>query len=60
MNNILDYKGFRFFQSGYNSDEKGTILYVSHDFIGYLISYIGYIFLIIGMIFTFFCKETRF
>lgn len=60
MNNILDYKGFRFFQSGYNSDEKGTILYVSHDFIGYFISYMGYIFLIIGMIFTFFCKETRF
>ncbi|WP_110486995.1 cytochrome c biogenesis protein ResB [Candidatus Karelsulcia muelleri] len=60
MNNILDYKGFRFFQSGYNSDEKGTILYVSHDFIGYFISYMGYIFLIIGMIFTFFWKETRF
>ncbi|AIN47708.1 cytochrome c biogenesis protein [Candidatus Karelsulcia muelleri] len=60
MNSIINYKGYRFFQSGYNSDEKGTILYVSHDFWGYNISYLGYLILIIGMFFTSFCKGTRF
>jgi hypothetical protein len=32
MNNVLDYKGYRFFQSGFDPDEKGTILSVNHDF----------------------------
>jgi hypothetical protein len=26
MNNILNYKGYRFFQSSYDTDEKGTVL----------------------------------
>lgn len=32
MNNVLDYDQFRFFQSSYDQDEKGTILSVNHDF----------------------------
>jgi hypothetical protein len=32
MNNVLDYKGYRFFQSSFDPDEKGTVLSVSHDF----------------------------
>ncbi|MDP4241002.1 MAG: cytochrome c biogenesis protein ResB, partial [Bacteroidota bacterium] len=32
MNNILKYRGYRFFQSSYDSDEKGTVLSVSHDY----------------------------
>jgi cytochrome c biogenesis protein ResB len=32
MNNILDYEGYRFFQSSFDPDEKGTVLSVSHDF----------------------------
>lgn len=32
MNHILDYNGYRFFQSSYDKDEKGTILSVNHDF----------------------------
>jgi hypothetical protein len=31
MNNILDY-GYRFFQSSFDPDERGTVLSVSHDF----------------------------
>ena len=31
MNNVLDYKGFRFFQSSYDKDELGTILSVNQD-----------------------------
>ena len=26
MNHILDYRGFRFFQAGFDPDEKGTQL----------------------------------
>lgn len=31
MNHVLDYRGFRFFQSSYDQDEKGTILSVNND-----------------------------
>ncbi|MEO8515499.1 MAG: cytochrome c biogenesis protein ResB, partial [Flavobacterium sp.] len=34
MNNVLDYKGYRIFQAGFDPDEKGTRLSVSHDFWG--------------------------
>lgn len=60
MNHILDYRGFRFFQSSYDRDEKGTYLSVNHDFWGTWISYIGYILLTLGMVWTLFSKETRF
>ena len=45
MNNILNYGGFRFFQSSYDKDEKGTVLSVNHDKWGTIVTYIGYIFL---------------
>lgn len=60
MNNILNYKGHRFFQSSYDRDEKGTYLSVNHDYWGTLISYIGYALLTLGLIMTFFSKKTRF
>lgn len=60
MNNILNYGGYRFFQSSFDRDEKGTYLSVNHDFWGSLISYIGYALLTLGMILTFFSKRTRF
>jgi len=60
MNNILDYKGYRFFQASYEEDESGTILSVNHDFWGTLITYIGYFFMMLGMILVFFYKKTRF
>ncbi len=60
MNNILDYDGYRFFQSSFDRDEKGTYLSVNHDFWGTWISYIGYILLTLGMFLTFFSKNTRF
>ena len=31
MNNVLDYKGYRFYQSSYDQDELGTILSVNQD-----------------------------
>jgi len=60
MNNILDHNGYRFFQSSFDKDEKGTYLSVNNDFWGTLISYIGYALLTIGMILTLFSKKTRF
>ncbi len=60
MNHILDYKGYRFFQSSYDKDEHGTILSVNHDFWGTWITYIGYILLGLGFLFTLFNKNSRF
>jgi cytochrome c-type biogenesis protein CcsB len=60
MNNVLDYNMYRFFQSSYDTDEKGTILSVNHDFYGTLVTYIGYALLVLGFILTMFNKNTRF
>jgi cytochrome c-type biogenesis protein CcsB len=60
MNNILNYGGFRFFQSSYDKDEKGTILSVNHDKWGTIVTYIGYIFLAAGLLYNFFSKNSRF
>ena len=60
MNNILDHDGYRFFQSSFDQDEKGTYLSVNHDFVGTWISYLGYALLTIGLIMLFFTKNSRF
>jgi cytochrome c-type biogenesis protein CcsB len=60
MNNILKYKGYRFFQSSFDQDEKGTVLSVNHDYWGTFISYLGYFLMTLGMIFTVFSRQSRF
>ncbi len=60
MNNVLDYKGFRFFQASYDTDEKGTVLSVNHDRVGTFVTYLGYFLMTLGMLFTFFGKTSRF
>lgn len=50
MNNTLNHRGYKFFQSSYDMDEQGTILSVNHDFWGTWISYLGYALMIIGFI----------
>jgi cytochrome c-type biogenesis protein CcsB len=60
MNHVLDYKGYRFFQSSYDLDEKGTVLSVNHDYWGTLITYIGYFLMFLGMFLTLFWKGSRF
>ena len=60
MNTVLDYRGYRFFQSSYDQDELGTILSVNHDLLGTLVSYLGYFLLALGMIMVFFTSKTRF
>ncbi len=60
MNNILEYGGYRFYQSSYDRDERGTILSVNHDYWGTLITYIGYFLLFTSLIISFFTRKTRF
>jgi len=59
MNNILEHRGYRFFQSSYDQDEKGTILSVNND-PGTLPSYIGYFLLGLGMFWSLFSRKNRF
>ncbi|MFT7343806.1 MAG: cytochrome c-type biogenesis protein CcsB [Lentimonas sp.] len=60
MNEVLDYGGFRFFQSSYDPDEKGTRLSVNHDFWGTNVTYLGYLLMAIGMILSLFAPSGRF
>jgi cytochrome c-type biogenesis protein CcsB len=60
MNNILKYNGYRFFQSSFDQDEKGTVLSVNKDYWGTMISYLGYFLMALGMVFTVFLKGSRF
>jgi len=60
MNNVLNYGGYRFFQSSYDRDEKGTILSVNHDWWGTFFTYLGYLLMTIGMFLTPFSKGSRF
>ncbi len=60
MNNILNYDGYRFYQSSYDMDEKGTVLSVNNDFWGTLITYIGYFLLALSMIMSLGASKSRF
>ena len=60
MNHILNYGGYRFFQSSYDRDETGTYLSVNHDFWGTWITYLGYTLLTIGMLWSLVARNTRF
>ena len=59
MNNILEHRGYRFFQASYDQDEQGTVLSVNND-PGTLPSYIGYFLLGLGMFWSLFSKKNRF
>jgi cytochrome c-type biogenesis protein CcsB len=67
MNNIMDYEGYRFFQSSYDLDdpstpenEEGTRLSVNHDAIGTNVTYFGYLLMTIGMVLSLFAPKGRF
>ena len=60
MNNILNHKGYRFFQASFDPDEKGTVLSVNDDFWGTFITYAGYLLLFVSMTAIFFHGNTRF
>ena len=49
MNNILSHKGYRFYQSSYDEDCRGTWLSMNYDPWGTAITYAGYLMLLISM-----------
>lgn len=60
MNHILKHRGYRFYQSSYDNDEKGTILSVNQDIAGTTITYIGYFLLFIGILLSIFHPKSHF
>lgn len=49
MNNVMDYRGYRFFQSSYFPDGSGTVLSVNYDWWGTFVSYVAYAMMTLGM-----------
>ncbi|WP_075591470.1 cytochrome c biogenesis protein [Labilibacter marinus] len=60
MNNILYYQGYRFYQSSYDTDERGTVLSVNNDLWGTIITYIGYFLMTLSMILSLVASKSRF
>ena len=67
MNHVMDYEGYRFFQSSYTLDdpktpenEEGTVLSVNYDKWGTNITYLGYLLMAIGMILSIIAPTGRF
>ncbi len=59
MNHTLDYQKYKFFQSSYDPDEKGTILSVNDD-PGKWPTYLGYLLLTIGLLWNLLDRSSRF
>ena len=59
MNRILSCKGYRFYQTDYDSDEAGVTFTVSHDPVGIAVIYTGYALLLLGLL-VFFFTDKRF
>lgn len=60
MNNVLDMKGYRFFQASYDKDEQGTVLSVNKDVAGRNVTYTGYFLLLVGFLYCMVDKRSRF
>lgn len=60
MNNILNHRGYRFYQSSYDQDEQGTVLSVNHDGLGTAVTYVGYALMILFIILALFAPGSRF
>lgn len=60
MNHIFSYKHYRFYQSLYDADGRGTILSVSYDPWGIGITYFGYGLLLFSLLAFFFQQRTHF
>lgn len=60
MNNVLKHRGYRFYQSSYDQDERGTILSVNQDIAGTTLTYLGYFFLFLGILLSIFNPKSHF
>ncbi len=60
MNNILKHEGYRFYQSSFDPDMKGSILSINYDSTGIIFTYTGYFLLFFSMLWIFFDSKGRF
>ncbi|MEG1037450.1 MAG: cytochrome c biogenesis protein CcsA [Mucinivorans sp.] len=60
MNNVLYHGAWRFYQTSFDKDEKGTFLTASRDVAGVAITYTGYIMLCLGLILSLAARGSRF
>lgn len=60
MNNVLDIKGYRLYQTSFDPDEKGSVLTVSRDSAGRSVTYVGYFLLFIGLVISLIDSNGRF
>lgn len=60
MNRIYSYRHYRFYQSTYDADGKGSTLSISYDPYGIAVTYAGYWLLLLSCIAFFFEKDSRF
>ncbi len=60
MNHIYTYRHYRFYQSGYDADRKGTTLSVAYDPWGIGITYTGYGLLLCSLLLFFFERGSEF
>lgn len=59
MNHIGQHRGYRFIQSGYDSDMGGTTLGVLYDPYGIAVTYVGYALLLLSVILTLLGRQTQ-
>lgn len=50
MNNIFSYRSYRFYQSSYDEDGKGSVLAINADPYGIPVTYVGYALLFISLV----------
>lgn len=50
MNNIFSYRGFRFYQSSYDEDRRGSVLSMQCDPYGIPVTYTGYCLLFVSLL----------
>lgn len=60
MNNIMSYKGYRFYQSSYENDGQTSVLSVNRDILGIPFTYAGYALFALSMIGLLFSKKNKF
>lgn len=60
MNQILEYQGYRFYQSSYDEDGRGSWFNVNYDPWGTFLTYIGYLLFAFSMLGLLFCQRSVF
>lgn len=60
MNKVLDFQGYRFYQSSFDEDGKGSWLSVNYDPWGTGITYVGYLMLAVSMLAVLFQRRGTF